>query len=62
MMIGELTLLLMIIMIFCGGFVLLVAKTDVLGENHQHATEMYKCYHTNSSRVTLVMAVMKLTT
>ena len=37
-MIGELTLLLMIIMIFCGGFVLLVEKTDVFGENHQHAT------------------------
>jgi hypothetical protein len=37
-MIGELTLLLMIIMIFCGGFVLLVEKTDVLGENYQHAT------------------------
>jgi hypothetical protein len=36
-MIGELTLLLMIIMIFCGGFVLLVEKTDVLGENQQHA-------------------------
>jgi hypothetical protein len=40
-MIGELTLLLMIIMIFYGGFVLLVEKTDVFGENHQHATK--KC-------------------
>ena len=37
-MIGELTLLLMIIMIFYGGFVLLVEKTDGFGENHQHAT------------------------
>jgi hypothetical protein len=38
MVIGELTLLLMIIMIFCGEFVLLVEETDVFGENHQHAT------------------------
>jgi len=38
MVIGELTLLLMIIMIFCGEFVLLVEKTDVFGENHQPAT------------------------